>query len=190
MDIAKAVFLASIIFVYMETQAVSSSGEGTVGVADQSRRADVVHWSGYGEERLSTVVVEGRLLCHGAVDHHKLSRYTSPVSDALIAVVCGTSGRRHKMKKSWAKGSTGNYGEFLIDLPSHLHAIPNLEKVCFVKVLHLPRNCPCRQAFTGKHKSIKLTVMGEGIRAYTTHNIHLVQKPSKKQMIQAGKSDI
>lgn len=101
-----------------------------------------------------------------------------------MAVFCGTNG---KTKKSWAKGSTGSYGEFLIDLPSHLHAIPNLEKICLVKVLHLPKSSPCGRAFTGKHKRIKLTSIGEGIRTYTTHNIDLIPKPSQKYMRKRNK---
>ncbi|XWS19276.1 hypothetical protein CRYUN_Cryun31cG0001800 [Craigia yunnanensis] len=32
---------------------------------------------------------------------------------------------------------------FLIDLPSHLHGIPNLQKICAVKVLRIPSNSMC-----------------------------------------------
>lgn len=95
---------------------------------------------------------------------------------ASVAVFCGTSG---KSRKSWARGTTDEYGDFLIDLPSCLHAIPNLEKVCLVKVLHLPKNSDCRPAFTGKQKGIKLLSIEDGSRAYTANTINLTTKPSK-----------
>ncbi|XP_073156240.1 uncharacterized protein [Henckelia pumila] len=136
----------------------------------------LVNWAGYGEEKLSTVVISGKLLCHeSTAANAKPEVHPNPVSGASVAVFCGASGR--KTKKTMAKlGSTDSYGEFQIDLPSHLHAIPNLEKVCYVKAIHLPKNSPCKQGFTGKHKGIKLVSVGEGIRAYTTHEIHLMFK--------------
>ncbi|KAL2483830.1 uncharacterized protein Fot_45274 [Forsythia ovata] len=147
---------------------------------------DLVNWAGYGEERLSRVVITGELLCH---DHriHKDSVHPSPVSGASVAVVCGTGCR--KTRKSWTMGTTDGYGEFRIDLPSHLHAIPNLEKICLVKVVHLPQSCSYRHAFTGKHEGMELTSIGEGIRTYTAHKIHLLPKPAKRHMNRRAKTD-
>ncbi|GFQ06803.1 hypothetical protein PHJA_002824300 [Phtheirospermum japonicum] len=128
-------------------------------------RDDLVKWAGYGEEKLSTVEIGGKLLCHGG--GAIVNPY--PVSGATVCVFCG---KNSKMKKSWAKGSTDSSGSFLIDLPSHLHAIPNLEKTCHVRVVRLPKTSPC---CSRKHKPIKLSSsMGEGIRSYTTNNIHLM----------------
>ncbi|PIN12276.1 hypothetical protein CDL12_15113 [Handroanthus impetiginosus] len=168
MDLAiKMMFLVFVVLVLLKTPATAAKKEDFID--ELSNREELVKWAGYGEDKLSTVVINGKLFCSD-------SRFSSdpyPVSGASVAVFCGTSGRT---KKSWAKGSTNSYGEFLIDLPSHLHAIPNLERVCLVKVLHLPKSTPCRQAFTGKHKGIKLTSIGEGIRIYSTDNIHLISK--------------
>ncbi|CAA2981878.1 Hypothetical predicted protein [Olea europaea subsp. europaea] len=146
---------------------------------------DLVNWAGYGEEQLSRVLITGELLCHGD-RNHKDSVHPLPVSDASIAVFCGTSSS--ETRKSYAMGKTNGYGEFHIDLPSHLHAIPNLEKICLVKVLHLPKTCSCRHAFTGKHKGIELTSIGEGIRTYTAHKIHLLSKPAKRYMNRRAKT--
>ncbi|KAI3466491.1 hypothetical protein Pfo_023154 [Paulownia fortunei] len=176
MDLVKMIILVFVVFVFLETPAIVTGEEDLV--AELSSREELVNWGGYGEEKLSIVVIGGKLLCHAGADD-KLSSHPHPVSGATVAVFCGTSGRT---KKSWAKGSTDSYGEFLIDLPSHLHAIANLEKICLVKVLHLPKSSPCRQAFTGKHKGIKLTSIGEGVRTYTTDNIHLMPKPSQEHM--------
>ncbi|KAL7142879.1 hypothetical protein ABFS83_08G154300 [Erythranthe nasuta] len=164
-----------ICLVFLQTPAtVAGKAEGLM--AELPRREELVHWGGYGEEKLSTVVIRGKLLCHaGARD--KLSGHPYPVSGASMAVFCSTS--RNK-KKSWAKGSTNSYGDFVIDLPSHLHAITNLEKTCVVKVLSVPKSSPCGRAFTGKNKRIKLKSIGEDARIYTTHNINLIPKPSQE----------
>ncbi|CAI9756683.1 unnamed protein product [Fraxinus pennsylvanica] len=135
-------------------------------IIEPSSREDSVNWAGYGEEKLSTVVINGKVICHS-----KASMRMNPISGASVAVLCGTNGAT---SKSWAEGTTDDHGEFFIDLPSHLHAIPNLESICCVKVHHLPESSPCRQSFTEKHKGIKLTSIGEGIRTYTTHNIRLM----------------
>ncbi|KAG8365334.1 hypothetical protein BUALT_Bualt18G0093900 [Buddleja alternifolia] len=177
------IFFVFIIFV-LQTPAVANGNEDKLAELS-SKEEELVRWASYGEEKLSTVVISGKLLCHSAAKD-KLSSHPHPVSGASVAVFCGTSGRK---KKSWARGSTSSYGEFLIDLPSHLHAIPNLEKICLVKVLHLPKSSPCRRAFTGKHKAIKLTSIGEGVRIYTTQKIHLLPKPSQEHMRQGGKTE-
>ncbi|KAH6795866.1 hypothetical protein C2S51_036852 [Perilla frutescens var. frutescens] len=147
-----------------------------------SSRQEVLNWAGYGQDKLSTVVIHGNLLCHHAFNH-RLSTHPYPVSGASVAVFCRAYGKK---MKSWARGSTDSYGQFIIDLPSHLHAIPNLEKICLVRVLHLPKSCPCRYAFTGTHKAIKLTSIGEGVRTYTTNNIRLMKKPSSRKHVRGG----
>lgn len=99
------------------------------------------------------------------------------ISGASVGVFCGSSG---KTRRSWARNTTDEDGDFLIDLPSHLHAIPNLEKTCLVKVLRLPRNTICEHAFTGKHKGLELISIGGGIRTYTIQTIHLTPKVTQR----------
>ncbi|KAL6546867.1 hypothetical protein OROMI_022588 [Orobanche minor] len=168
------VLFVLIIIVYLESPTVATGKSGSV-VEDQfPGREDLVKWAGYGEEKLSTVVIHGKLLCHGGGAREGISNHDPhpnyPVSGATVAVFCGSSARS---KKLWAESSTDSSGNFIIDLPSHLHAIPNLEKLCHVKVVHLPklisRCCPPRRDST-----IELTSVGEGIRRYTTNNIFMM----------------
>ncbi|KAL8469221.1 hypothetical protein ACS0TY_032159 [Phlomoides rotata] len=154
------VFVFIVVLVFVESRV--SANFDLMG--ELSGREEWVNWAGYGEQKLSTVVVGGTILCHGADAKHKTSLHPYPVSGAKVAVLCGTS-------KAWGDGSTDSSGNFLIDLPSHLHAIPNLEKVCCVNVVHLPETSPCR---SGLHKGIKLSSIGDGTRTYTAHNIHLM----------------
>ncbi|XP_073308686.1 uncharacterized protein [Primulina huaijiensis] len=175
----KMIFLAFIAIICVETPVEARNMKSEVDEL-------LVDLAGYGEEKLSTVVISGTLLCHAGAND-QISIHPSPVSGASMAVFCGTNGRT---KKLWEKGTTDSFGEFIIDLPSHLHAIPNLEKTCLVKILHLPKNSPCRQAFTGKHKGIELRSRRGGVRTYTTNNIHLMAKPSHEHMRNRGKKEL
>ncbi|XP_047956312.1 uncharacterized protein LOC125202044 [Salvia hispanica] len=144
----------------------------TLGSSDLLGRDDLVQWAGYGEEKLSTVVIAGTILCNAGQPSLNPSINPHPVSGAKVSVVCGTN--RKAKKGSTAKGRTDVSGRFLIDLPSHLHAIPNLEKVCHVRVVHIPVSSPCIKACAAKHnKPIALSSVDQGIRTYTTHDIHL-----------------
>ncbi|KAA8519223.1 hypothetical protein F0562_013479 [Nyssa sinensis] len=154
-------------------------------LVELSSREDLVQMAGYGEEKLSTVLVSGTVLC----SDEKAQNHPHPVSGASVAVLCHTSGNWKTRKSNWARGTTDEYGDFLIDLPSHLHSSPNLEKICLVKVLQLPRNSLCRPAFTGDHKGVELSSVGNGIRTYTAQRIHLKCKPSKAITKTSGRKE-
>ncbi|CAN4126953.1 unnamed protein product [Withania somnifera] len=146
-------------------------------------RDDMIKMAGYGEEKLSTIYIHGKVVCHddngcnNIIKDDNFELGSSPIPGASVGVFCGSSG---KTRRSWARNTTDEDGDFLIDLPSHLHAIPNLEKTCVAKVLHLPRNTICERAFRGKHKGLELASIGEGIRTYKTHTIHLTPKVTRR----------
>ncbi|KAK3039807.1 hypothetical protein RJ639_027120 [Escallonia herrerae] len=160
-------------FFFLGTPVIAAGRENPL--VELSSAEDLTEVAGYGEEKLSTVLVSGTILCEACLDE-KARLPPRPVSGAQVAVSCHTGGRKRKSKI--VRGSTDEFGDFLIDLPSHLHAIPNLEKLCLLKVLQLPKNSLCRPAFTVKHKRIKLSSVGNGIRTYTAQRIHLTPKPS------------
>ncbi|KAJ4850723.1 hypothetical protein Tsubulata_037800 [Turnera subulata] len=143
-----------------------------------SSREDLVQLAGYGEEKLSTVIVTGTVLCEACL-HGESQLRAWPISGALVAIKCRTS--KKWGKTSSAQAVTDEYGDFLIDLPSHLHAIPNLDRACSVKVLQMPKNAPCEPANLSKQKALKLSSVGNGIRAYTTTGdlkfLHLTSRP-------------
>lgn len=119
--------------------------------------------AGYGEDKLSTVIVMGTLLCQLEL------RDSQTIAGALVGVKCMVGSKNRKM--NWAHGTTDEDGSFLIDVPSHLHAIPDLDKVCLVRVLRLPKNSLCRP--TARNKGIRLSSIGNGIRRYTAGNLRL-----------------
>ncbi|CAL9083078.1 unnamed protein product [Musa acuminata var. zebrina] len=126
-----SVLMAVLLFVF-PTPCAAVMSEGT---AMQLAHAELVRVAGYGDERLSTVLVTGTLLCSARM-HRSPGLFTSNVPGAKVAVACKTEGRR---ELSWAYGLTDDYGEFIVDLPSHLHANPKLEEDCIVRVLRVPK---------------------------------------------------
>ncbi|CAA0818015.1 Pollen Ole e 1 allergen and extensin family protein [Striga hermonthica] len=163
--------LIIVLVVSMERPAMAArESDFLVDIFSSGRDEMVRYWAGYGEQKLSTVVIRGKIFCYGSgVAREKAA--SDPVSGARVAVLCGSSSKR---KKTWAKTDTDSSGNFLIDLPSHLHAIPNLEKICYVKVVRLPKTSSCR--LVRKHNPIRLTSNIDGIRSYTTNNIELMPR--------------
>ncbi|KVH88506.1 Pollen Ole e 1 allergen/extensin [Cynara cardunculus var. scolymus] len=111
--------------------------------------------------------------------------YTSDeLTRASVVVAC-----RANKKTSKVRGKTDPYGDFLIDLPSHLHAIPNMENRCIVRIVGVPKKSLCHRAFAArKHKAgrIKLSSSspGDGIRTYSVgHGIHLARKQHSHPLI-------
>ncbi|KAL8033018.1 hypothetical protein ABFX02_13G136100 [Erythranthe guttata] len=174
-DHAKMILFVFIFVVFLQIKATAAMGKMDF-LGELSGREELVKWAGYGEEKLSTVVIGGKLLCHaGAAPNDKTSIQPYPISGAVMGVVCGGKGKKKGL--IWAgRGSTDSSGEFQIDVPSRLHANPNLENICHVRVLRLPSSSACRQSCTRNHskKPIKLDSVGEGVRSYTTHNINLM----------------
>uniref|UniRef100_A0A6N2KA45 Pollen Ole e 1 allergen and extensin family protein n=1 Tax=Salix viminalis TaxID=40686 RepID=A0A6N2KA45_SALVM len=153
-----------------------------------SNREELVQLAGYGEERLSTVLVTGTVLCEACL-HGGTQLHARPVSGALVNVECHTGGKWSKTSSSQAV--TDEYGDFLIDLPSQVHGIPNLERTCSVRVLRFPQNSVCRPAHARKQKALELSSVGNGIRNYSAGEIKFLQLTSKplQACTQRGSSD-
>ncbi|KOM33714.1 hypothetical protein LR48_Vigan01g327000 [Vigna angularis] len=93
---------------------------------------------------------------------------------AWVGLKCHSHGRKWKGKGSVvARGVTDEFGEFIIDLPSQLHAVPNLEKVCSVKIDRIPKRSFCRAVGVKKQKELSLYSFGNGIRTYNAGNIRI-----------------
>ncbi|XP_041025164.1 uncharacterized protein LOC121265563 [Juglans microcarpa x Juglans regia] len=165
-----------ILFIFFSTPARSVATRENP-LFELSSREELVQIAGYGEERLSTVLVTGSILCEACV-HGDPHIRVWPISGAMVAVNCHKHGR--KCRSGLAQGVTDEFGDFIIDLPSHLHSIPNLEKTCSIKVLRIPKNSPCRPTSVRKQKGIILSSVGNSIRSYSAGSIrflHLTSRP-------------
>ncbi|KAK0596093.1 hypothetical protein LWI29_012757 [Acer saccharum] len=181
-----------IIFVFfLLLQAPSISGTGDHGDRDlminplyeSSTREEMVQVAGYGEEKLSTVLVTGTVFCEACL-HGQTHLRAWPISGALVTVYCHSS---HRKTITRTQAFTDEYGDFIIDLPSDLHAVPNLDKSCSVKVHRVPKNTLCRPAHVKKHIGLTLSSVGNGIRTYEAEEIRLLHLTSKPLRACTGK---
>jgi hypothetical protein len=94
---------------------------------------------------------------------------------AKVAVTCESAGASQAADNSAVFGMTDEYGNFTIDLPSQLHATPNLDKACAVQVLELPKDSSCHSLHrsTTSTYGLGLSSQEDGIRAYTAGVIRL-----------------
>ncbi|KAF9679340.1 hypothetical protein SADUNF_Sadunf06G0004900 [Salix dunnii] len=197
----------STVFIFFTITFQASTAKAKNPLMEFSSREELVQLAGYGEEKLSTVLVTGTVLCEACL-HAENQLHAWPISvavamlrqlqneakyrdiarndiaknfecprGALVSVQCHSSTKRSK--KSSAQAITDEYGDFLIDLPSQLHGIPHLERICSVKVLRLPQNTVCRPAHARKQKALKLSSVGNGIRNYSAGEIKFLQVTSK-----------
>ncbi|KAG2302116.1 hypothetical protein Bca52824_030767 [Brassica carinata] len=125
-------------------------------------RTDMVEMAGYGEQKLSSVIITGSLLCD--------TSRSIAIPGATVAIKCQTG---YKRRSKWIKAVTNDLGEFEIDLPSQLHAVPDLENTCVVKPIHVPELYRCHLNSTNTHKRIKLVSSTNGFRVYTSGKIRL-----------------
>ncbi|KAK9715117.1 hypothetical protein RND81_06G144800 [Saponaria officinalis] len=145
-----------------------------------SGRNEFVEMAGYGEQKLSTVLITGTLLCYknclsASLKHREL--YPHPLSGAIVGAICSDS---KEGLVSIEKSVSDEYGEFIIEIPSQLHAIPNLEKACSVRILQVPKDSYCCQsAYARKATKTKLLSQRHEIRTYTTGTIAIISKISR-----------
>ncbi|CAH8384201.1 unnamed protein product [Eruca vesicaria subsp. sativa] len=133
-------------------------------------RTEIVEMAGYGEQKLSSVIITGSLLCD--------TSRSIAIPGATVGIKCNTG---YKKRSKWIKAVTDDFGEFEIDLPSQLHAIPDLENTCLIKPIHVPDNLfiTCYHNSTNIHKRIKLVSSTNGFRVYTSGKIRLQGNSSK-----------
>lgn len=100
------------------------------------------------------------------------------VAGATVGISCHPC--RKMREVYWVKSTTDEDGDFVIDLPSDLHGIPNLENKCTLKVVHLQKtsnttspNCHYLSN-NNKYTALKLLSVRDGTRTYTTETIRLM----------------
>ncbi|KAJ8770475.1 hypothetical protein K2173_017966 [Erythroxylum novogranatense] len=168
-------------------QSSSAAAEDVNPLFDLSSREEMVQLAGYGEEKLSTVLVTGAVLCEACL-HGDPQLRSWPIPGASVIVDCRIGGKQGKI--SSAKALTDEYGDFMIDLPSDLHAIPNLERRCCLKVLRIPRKSSCRPAHVRKHNALTLSSVGNGIRTYSAGNISFLDMISRPLPVCTNKREL
>ncbi|KAG6484516.1 uncharacterized protein LOC122011645 [Zingiber officinale] len=157
-----------ILYVLMALLLLLCSAVATRTAVQLSQEAELLREAGYGDEKLSTVLVGGAVVCNAGVK--------SLVPGVEVGVECKIGGGNVR----WAYGKTDESGEFLIDLPSHLHANPKLEEDCVVRVHHIPKgSSTCNMAMGRRFKPLKLSFAQEGTRMYSAGTLTLLERSNK-----------
>ncbi|KAL5715606.1 hypothetical protein ACHQM5_017404 [Ranunculus cassubicifolius] len=123
----------------------------------------IVELAGSREEKVSSVVVNGTVVCKACFDV-QLGLHILPSLGTVVAISCRNS--------NWVQTRTNENGDFSINLPYHFHGISHLEKACIVKVLQLPKESPCRLPIR-RLTRIKLSSSSHKVRTYTIGRIRL-----------------
>ncbi|PKU67012.1 uncharacterized protein LOC110114082 [Dendrobium catenatum] len=152
----------------------TSAAKAEEDLMRQLWRSELARLAGYGEERLSSVLVTGSLLYQdrhfSSGSNHLTTSYAKGVK---VAVTCKNDEGRMK-RSDFSYGTTDEFGDFIINIPSHLHAIPNFEDSCFVKILKTQRNSQYYyQISISNPMHIKLSHVGNNIRVYTTGTVRI-----------------
>ncbi|XP_050215189.1 uncharacterized protein LOC126666225 [Mercurialis annua] len=153
-------FMMTMIILFRPSTAIIDDEEAEINnpLYELSSREELVRLAGYGEEKLSTVLVTGSLHCN-----------SFPVSGASVAIRCG---KWSQESSAATEAETDVYGEFQIDVPSHLHAIPNLGTECSLIVLRVPKQSACLPTIT-ETKMLTLLLARDGVRIYTAGDVRL-----------------
>ncbi|KAF0929266.1 hypothetical protein E2562_019588 [Oryza meyeriana var. granulata] len=143
--------------------------------------AELVRIAGYGEEPVSTVVVSGQVVCELSLGPPGSDLLTFELPGAAVGVACETEGTKTMAYSVFA--ITDENGNFTIELPSRLHATPNLEKACSVMVLQLPLETVCRLRHgPSSSHGIRLSSSEDGVRTYMTGVIRLQHHDTKSDI--------
>ncbi|WCJ28188.1 Pollen Ole e 1 allergen and extensin family protein [Euphorbia peplus] len=153
--------------------AAEDDGENNSHIYQLSSREEMAKLAGYGEEKLSNVIITGSLLCQSCFRGERQIQ-TWPLSGALVTINC--KGKR--TRKNLVKAVTDEFGDFQIDLPSHLHGIPNLHKKCSVHAHRIPKSSACHPTFATNQKMLTLMSAKNGNRIYTTGRIKFLHSHS------------
>ncbi|KAL6640859.1 hypothetical protein ACP70R_019040 [Stipagrostis hirtigluma subsp. patula] len=200
--------LLLVLVVVAAAPAVEAEEESVPGMELYFSAAELARIAGYGEEPVSSVSVSGQVACELCLrpgDHllafnmpastivldenltiHSPPNFETPVVHQLrhgakVAVSCKTDEGTNQVANA-VFATTDEYGNFTIDLPSQLHATPNLEKACVVKVLQLPVDSCRLHHRPSSTYGLRLSSQEDGFRAYTTGVIRLQNSdtPSEK----------
>uniref|UniRef100_A0A7N0UV60 Uncharacterized protein n=1 Tax=Kalanchoe fedtschenkoi TaxID=63787 RepID=A0A7N0UV60_KALFE len=126
--------------------------------------------AGYGEEKLSTVLITESVLCLDQA----ASTQPQPISGARVGLACSSGGDKTR-KSTWEETETDEYGDFqLIFLPTSTGLRISTESV---------NQTHCKASYARiQHKGIKLSSARNGVRTYTAGKIKLQHvRPGSRQ---------
>ncbi|KAF3785676.1 hypothetical protein EJ110_NYTH27330 [Nymphaea thermarum] len=155
--IGPALFLLAVLITRVPVIITAAREDDWIVIDTASQRANLAMLAGYGEEKLSSVLVTGSVLCDPCKGFNGES-----VSGAKVIIGC-----RRGRKTVRTEGLTDEWGGFTIELPSEIHAWPMLEASCKVRVLQMPQiNSSCYPGYHIGPTSMRELSNSNGFRVY------------------------
>eukprot|EP01018_Ginkgo_biloba_P017130 Gb_35750 [translate_table: standard] len=127
--------------------------------------AESIESAGYGEEKLSKVVVVGSVFCDTCLNNEFLET-SYFMSGASVALKCSIN---RKTTLVFAEGKTDEYGDFAVEVPSVFHLDERINR-CSVQILGSPEES-CNIPSTTASSKLALTSNLNGIRTYSAGSL-------------------
>lgn len=123
-------------------------------------RAESIGFAGYGEEKLSNVVVVGNIFCDTCLKHQESSHV---IAGALVALDCSIN--RMTAAATVIVGESDEYGDFSVEVPSLFHPEERMDR-CSVRLLNSPEES-CKTPSRTAPSRLSLIENSNGIRTYS-----------------------
>jgi hypothetical protein len=129
-------------------------------------RAESIEFAGYGEEKLSKVVVVGNVFCNTCLKHQFSQENSHVITGALVALECSIN---RKTTASVTVAESDEYGDFSVDVPSAFHPEERMNR-CSVRLLNSPEGS-CNAPSTTAPSKVALIANSNGVRTYTAGSL-------------------
>jgi hypothetical protein len=129
-------------------------------------RAESIEFAGYGEEKLSKVVVVGNVFCDTCLKHQFSRESSHVITGALVALECRIN---RKTTASVTVGESDEYGDFSVEVPSLFHPEERMNR-CSVRLLKSSEGS-CNTPSTTVASKLTFISNSNGVRTYTAGSL-------------------
>lgn len=126
-------------------------------------RAESIGFAGYGEEKLSSVVVVGNVVCDTCLKHQFSQESSHVIAGVLLALDCSIN---RKTTATVNVGESDEYGDFTVEVPSFFHLDERVMNRCSLRLLSSPEDS-CNTPSTTAPSKLVLLSNSNGIRTYS-----------------------
>lgn len=129
-------------------------------------RAEFTEFGGYGEKKLSNVVVVGNIFCDTCLKHQLSKESSHVIAGALVALKCSIN---RKTTASVDVRETNEYGDFSVEVPSLFHPEGRMNR-CSVRLLNSSEDS-CNTPSTTAPSKLAFRSNSNGVLTYTAGSI-------------------
>lgn len=129
-------------------------------------RSESIEFAGYGEEKLSNVVVVGNVFCDTCLKHQFSQESSHVITGARVTLECSIN---RKTIASVTVAESDEYGDFTVEVPSLFHPEERINR-CSVRLLSSPEGSCNTKSKTVPSKLVLLS-NSNGVRTYNAGSL-------------------